>query len=171
MNRTFKLTIFVLFLSLLSFTLSAQESQKITETSKIAEGVILEHTYEKGSVGSFDKLIIEVDGKKTEIFNSEGRKIKEVIPVDSNSDGKLEYVVSMDCGGSGGYYDIAFIQPKEESWTTGWEDSFAQPKMKINKDGNKTILVIDFFEIENDKPVKRTKVIDLTTNTIIKDSK
>ena len=169
MNRTFKFTLLVLFLSLLSFTAFAQESQRITETSKIAEGVILEHTYEKGSVGSFDKLFIEVEGKKTEIFNSEGRKIKEVIPVDNNSDGKLEYIVSMDCGGSGGYYDIALIQPKEESWTTSWEDSFAQPKITINKKDKKNILVIEYFEIENDKPVKKVATVDLATNTVYKE--
>ena len=164
MNRTVKLTIFVLFISLLSFTEFAQESQKITETSKIAEGVTLEHTYEKGSVGSFDKLFIEVDGNKTEIFNSEGRKIKEVIPVD----GKLGYIVSMDCGGSGGYYDIAIIEPKGDVWTTAWEDSFAQPKMTFKKEDNTSILVIEHFEIENDKPVKKVTMFDLYTNTVRK---
>ena len=168
MNRTVKLTLFVLFLSLLSFTAFAQEPQKITETSKIAEGVILEHTYEKGSVGSFDKLFVNVNGEKKEIFNSEGRKIKEVIPVKNNNpDGKLDYVVSMDCGGSGGYYDIALLQPKGESWTTSWEDSFAQPKMKFEKKENKTILVIEHFEIENDKPVKKVTTFDFSTNMVL----
>ncbi|MBR4328464.1 MAG: hypothetical protein IKO19_07045 [Candidatus Riflebacteria bacterium] len=166
MNRTIKLTLILLFMNLLSLSLFAQEAENTVEKSQIADGVTLEHSKVKDMMGSVDKLFIDVDGKNTEIFNSEGRTIKQVMPVDGDSDGKMEYVVSMDCGGSGGYYDVVMLKAKEGVWTTVWEDSFAQPKMTLDKDNN--ILFIEYYEIENDKPVKKLTKLDLSTNTLVK---
>lgn len=166
MNRTLKLTLMLLFISLFSVSLFAQEAENTVEKSQIADGVTLEHSKVKDMMGSVDKLFIDVDGTNTEIFNSEGRAIKQVMPVGGDSDGKLEYIVSMDCGGSGGYYDLVLLKAKEGVWTTAWEDSFAQPKLTLDKEKN--ILFIEYYEIENDKPVKKLAKLDLSTNSLVK---
>lgn len=160
MNKLLKIFLTVL-LVIITTTAFAQEAA-VVEKSQIAEGVTLKHSYTPGEMGSFDTLIINVDGKDVEIFNSEGRKIKEVIPVDGDSDGKLEYIVSMDCGGSGGFYDVVLIKAKGDVWTVAWEDSFANPKLQLNKDNNTVFLVIEHIVIENDTPTKKVTKISLS---------
>ena len=171
MNRTFKLTLMVLFISLFSLSLFAQEAGKTVEKSQIAEGVTLEHSKIVDMMGSADKLFINVDGKNTEIFNSEGRTIKQVIPVDGDLDGKMEYIVTMDCGGSGGFYDIVLLRAKDGVWKVAWEDSYAQPTLTVNKEKDKVILRIDHFIIENDKPKKSLTELNLTVDSFIKEDK
>lgn len=164
MTRITKSLLFLMILTAFSSSLFAQEPEKTTQTSMITDGVTLEHTKIKEMIGSFDKLFIEVNGKKTEIFDSEGRTIKQVIPVEG-----IGYVISMDCGGSGGYFDIVLLVANGESWTAAWEDTLAQPTISIEIENGKKILMIEHFVIENDAPKKTKTKVDLKTNQVIQD--
>ena len=158
MKRLLKI-LAVFFLVIVSSAIFAQEA-KIVEKSQISEGVTLEHRYTPGEMGSFDRLIIDKDGKPTEIFNSEGRKIKEVLPLDTNTDGKLEYLISMDCGGSGGYYDLTIIKEKEEVWGSIWENTLSLPKIDVKNNDGKFSVQIEYLPKPNESP--KTSIMKLT---------
>ncbi|MBP5468001.1 MAG: hypothetical protein J6Z11_02000, partial [Candidatus Riflebacteria bacterium] len=102
------------------------------------------------------------------IFISEGNEIKEVKPLDVDSDGKIEYLVSVYTGGSGGFYDLAIIKEKEDGkWESIWEDSFSQPNITMGENGNSEIM-IEHFEVINDVPQKVNSVISYENGKIVK---
>ena len=164
MNKLFNL-IALVFIVMFSPTIFAQEAT-VVENSQISEGVKLVHGYTPGEMGSFDKLFIEVNSKSTEIFNSEGRKIKEVFPIDIDSDSKKEYLISMDCGGSGGYYDLTIIKEKDGSWVSIWEDSLVQPKVSIKQNDEKTTIRIESLEVVDNSPKKIVTLLNFRKDGI-----
>ncbi len=167
MKRLFKI-LTVVFLVIVSSAIFAQEAKMVIEKSQISEGVTLEHRYTPGEMGSFDSLIISKEGKPAVIFNSEGRKIKEVFPLDTNTDGKLEYLVSMDCGGSGGYYDIAIIKEKEDKWISIWENTLPQPKINVQINDGKPCVQIEYVQRMNESMVNSTLKLTFDNESVIK---
>ena len=176
MNRFLKLfTLFSLFMMILTNVCYATKPLPTPPGNQVAPGVYLEHKTEPYTI---DSLYIVGQNKVTEnftsyfykkIYVSEGNEIKEVKPLDIDSDGKIEYLVSMFTGGSGGFYDLAIIKEKEnEEWGSIWQSSFAQPTIELVNKENKTSIKIEHYEIINDTPQKVTSVIDYEKGKFVK---
>lgn len=114
-----------------------------TEKRQINENVYLIHNYTPGMMGSQDSLIISENNKELSIFESEGRRIEEVFIKDFDKDGKTEYLVQMDCGGSGGYRDMSLLKQNAQNvFEPVWEESYAMPKVQIHeRDGRDSIYI------------------------------
>ncbi len=165
MNKFVRLVTFI-FVILLSSTIFAQEISRI-DISKVAEGVKLEHAYNPGDMGSFDKLFLD-DENATVIFKSEGRKIKEVFPFDIDSDGKNEYLISMDCGGSAAIYDLVIVKEKDGVWTSIWEDSFSMPEITLSNNKEKLSVRIKHYVFTANKPQKTEATLRFKDGAVIK---
>lgn len=169
MKKILKLFLLTFIIGLVSQNLYAQTAYKPLG-QKIADGVYLIHTKGQDGFGSFDKIFTESkDGNRTVIFNSEGRTIKEVRPYDFDSDGKNEYLISMDCGGSGGFYDVSIIKEDDQGkWSPLWENTFAQPNIEIKNNGGKITIKVEHFEKITDVPEKVTSTFIYLNGKVVK---
>lgn len=165
MNRLLKFFVLLSMIFLLSNV--CYSTEKAPEKVEIAKGVYLEHNLVPYII---DKLYLTLNEKKEykEIFVSEGNKIEEVKPLDIDSDGNNEYLISMFTGGSGGFYDLTIIKEQDGKWASIWNDSMAQPSIQIENNEGKIAIKIEHYEIINDNPKKVTSVINYVNGKFIK---
>ena len=148
-------------------------TEKAPEKVEITNGVYLEHNTIPYPIDRLFVVIAENDnvrgGKEyKEIFKSEGNPIKQVLPLDIDSDGKSEYLVSMYTGGSGNFYDIAIIKEKEDKWASIWEGSFSSPEIQVTEQDGKYEVQIDTFVKITDNPQKTSILLNYENDAIVK---
>ncbi len=150
----------LLGLSVSTAAFSQEGEPAPTERIKIAEDIFVDHNHTPGMMGSQDSLIITVDAKEQFIFESEGRRIENVYAKDFDNDGKTEYLVQMDCGGSGGYRDMSLLKLNQENtFAPVWEDSYPMPEVEIKDRDNGSAIYISYIKNPKDEKAQKALVI------------
>ena len=150
----------LLGLSVSTAAFSQEGEPAPTERIQITEGIFVDHNHTPGMMGSQDCLIITVDAKEQSIFESEGRRIENVYTKDFDNDGKAEYLVQMDCGGSGGYRDMSLLKLNQENtFAPVWEDSYPMPEVEIKERDNGSAIYISYFKNPKDEKGQKALVI------------
>lgn len=148
----------LLGLSITTSAIAQEEMSAPTERRQIIEGVVVNHNQAPGTIFCQDSLIIVNDSKEQSIFESEGRRIENVYIKDLDNDGNTEYLVQMDCGGSGGYRDMSLLKlNSENTYKPVWEESYAMPEVDIKDRDGKSSVYIKY--IKNPKEEKGLKAL------------
>ncbi len=157
--------IIVLFAALFSLSCSALFAQEMQTTKperrQIAENVFVDHSQMIGMVGNMDSLLIKENEQISSIFESEGRLIDDVYCIDFDNDGNSEYLVKMDCGGSGAYKDLCVLMKAEKEYKPIWENTLSEAEIVIRTSDEAPLAVfVKHVDKSTDKP--QNKVIGLT---------
>lgn len=97
------------------------------EQSDISTGargrMVLEKKQADNSLARIDRILIINGSDTTEVFNSEGRAIEQVLEEDLDLDGNKELLLQMDLGGSGGFKEFALLRYQNGKFEPIWEET------------------------------------------------
>lgn len=155
MRRRIKLIAILALFLLPSMALLAEEALIKPERRQISENIIIEHSSIPDMLGSMDRLLINKSDQEICIFESDGRRIEEVFEKDLDGDGHDEYLVKMDCGGSGGYKDLCLLKLRNNKYEAIWEDSLANARISFReKNDFKPVFIGYIADDKNSKALR-----------------